>query len=49
MGIMYPRSAFVKAEFSPIFGFTAIISAPDILARQSRAQKTDDSLESKNY
>jgi len=39
---------FVGAEFSPIFVFSAIIIlAPDMLARQSRAQKTDDSLESK--
>jgi len=37
---IYSRSAFVGAEFFQIFAFTAIILAPRMLQRQSRAQKT---------
>jgi len=39
-GGAHPRLAFVGAEFLPIFGFTAIILAPDMLASQSMALKT---------
>jgi len=39
-GVIYPGFAFVGVAFPTIFGFLAIILAPDMLESQSRALKT---------
>jgi len=40
MGVIFPGLAFVRRKFLPIFGFRAIILAPDMLESQSKALKT---------